>query len=1006
MLNLSRKMSLLLIFLLLWFFPPLSPARLSAQTESSIQGTVRDAQTGETIPNATVIVWDVYNFSRRVTWTNAFGKYSMDTTQGKRYRLYVYFDDRDTPGFDYVPKKSVDIIAGKGVTNLSCTLLPGASVLLYGKIYDIRSKAVSRFYVDVLDPLTGLYPTSDSEDANFTNIYSWGEYTDAKRILGGAYPRGLVVVPARIPVDLKVRARSSSKGWPSVEVYTEFMVDNRSAHYNLQKGAETSADLSWYSLGMTIGIVRELWDNAWRKIGEMEGAGFYMGYLRKTMRDARMQIEAAETEWLQGSFQEAFDTLSEPYFTVTEKALQEMEDMRLTAASSAVFMPFFPAFFAVTMGFFLFEKFRRKIIFSCAIYVTSLALLYYVYPGFQVVEARLLLALASSIFFLVLFAVFGLPRLIREPDIPGPYPFRAVLSVVFSMGKRNVKRRLGRGALTIASLTILVLAFTAFTSFGKATTLLITPVAGVSPPSEGILIKNLPLGEEIEVPYIRMEPEEVEDYKSRSGVTLVSPLVWSLPLQPDQPLGVLRKGGMEFSIYGILGIDPSSEVKVTSINQAVVEGNLSGLESPYGAIISQEAANLLGAEVGDIIPLYLQATGFYRNLTVVGIINSASLSSLKDLNGQDSLLPYRRVTTEGGAIYETTEASGVLMLNWETPLEEGQPLKDVTVAGCGISRIVVQLSSQEDPNALARNIVYGKDYTVWVSADGRVTRFELGESVEIGGFTLLIPLFIVLLNVGLVMISVVSERTREIFTLTCVGFNPTHIAALFLAESIVMGLVGGGLGYLLGMSSYRLMTFFGVEIEVRQKLEWYWSAIGVLLSVGAAILSAIRPASRAAMKVTPSLVKRIKLEGEREKTRREEDVWKVYQAQKVTMPIRIHEGEMLFFSSYFSSRLQGMKTGLFERVKDYSEAEEETPEGDQIRRFLFTYAFLEAATELVTVNELLARKRSKDDYYSLSLESKPKTPGLPMTFLDRTIRLVRSILGDWEEEKPKLMGKV
>jgi len=407
--------------------------------------------------------------------------------------------------------------------------------------------------------------------------------------------------------------------------------------------------------------------------------------------------------------------------------------------------------------------------------------------------------------------------------------------------------------------------------------------------------------------------------------------------------------------------------------------------------------------VGDTVSFDLLGIGFYRNLTVVGVINSALLSGLKDLNGIDPLLPFKKVTQGGKIVYLTCDPSEVLVLNWETPLEEGQPLKDITA----ISRIVVQLSSQEDPNEFARNIVFGKDYTVWVSSNGKLTKFHLGESVEMGGLTLLVPLFIVLLNVGLVMISIVSERTREIYTLTCIGFNPTHIAALFLAESIVMGLVGGGLGYLLGMSSYRLMTLLSVDIAVRQKLEWYWSAIGVLLSVGAAILSAIRPASRAAMKVTPSLVKRVKLEGEREKTKREEDIWKIYQAQKIAMPIRIHEGEILFFSSYFSTRMQEMKGGMFERVKDYSEIEEETPEGDQIRRFTFTYAFLEEARgELTTVNELEARKRRENDYYSLSLESKPKTPGLPGTFLDRTIRLIRGILGEWEEEKLKIMGKV
>ena len=291
-----------------------------------------------------------------------------------------------------------------------------------------------------------------------------------------------------------------------------------------------------------------------------------------------------------------------------------------------------------------------------------------------------------------------------------------------------------------------------------------------------------------------------------------------------------------------------------------------------------------------------------------------------------------------------------------------------------------------------------------ISAEGKVTKYHFGEYLEIGGITLLFPLIIVLLNVGLVMISIVSERTREIFTLTCVGFNPTHIATLFLAESVVMGMVGGGLGYLLGMGSYRLMTLFNVNIAVRQKLEWYWSAAGVLLSVGVAVLSAVRPALRAVAKATPSLVKRVKLP-EKEKIKREEEVWKVFQSQRISMPVKISEREALFFSSYLFARMQELEEGLLERVENYQETEEETPEGDQIKRFTFTYIFVEEdKPELVTINELEATKKSGEDYYHLSLISEPKTSGLPGTFLDRTIRFIRGILDDWEKEKANIMG--
>jgi len=45
----------------------------------------------------------------------------------------------------------------------------------------------------------------------------------------------------------------------------------------------------------------------------------------------------------------------------------------------------------------------------------------------------------------------------------------------------------------------------------------------------------------------------------------------------------------------------------------------------------------------------------------------------------------------------------------------------------------------------------------------------------------------------------------------------------------------------------------------------------------------LRWASRAVMKVTPSLVKKVKM-AEKEMIKREEEAWKVFQAQRISLP--------------------------------------------------------------------------------------------------------------------------
>lgn len=130
------------------------------------------------------------------------------------------------------------------------------------------------------------------------------------------------------------------------------------------------------------------------------------------------------------------------------------------------------------------------------------------------------------------------------------------------------------------------------------------------------------------MPYLSISAEEVTWLKEHKEpkVTLVSLLVWSQPGVPDQPLGSLRgKQNEELRVFGILGVDPSSEVNVTHMDQAVIRGALSDLKTPYGAVISQKAANQLGVDVGDILPFHLRTTGFYKNLTIVGIVDDEGL---------------------------------------------------------------------------------------------------------------------------------------------------------------------------------------------------------------------------------------------------------------------------------------------------------------------------------------------------------------------------------------------
>lgn len=94
------------------------------------------------------------------------------------------------------------------------------------------------------------------------------------------------------------------------------------------------------------------------------------------------------------------------------------------------------------------------------------------------------------------------------------------------------------------------------------------------------------------------------------------------------------------------------------------------------------------------------------------------------------------------------------------------------------------------------------------------------------------------------MFANVSERRREIGTLVAIGASPSLVLALFLGKALVVGLVGGVLGYLggtalaMGLGPY----WAGVWVQPVPSL----AAISVLVAATVTLLASYLPARRAA----------------------------------------------------------------------------------------------------------------------------------------------------------------
>jgi putative ABC transport system permease protein len=109
------------------------------------------------------------------------------------------------------------------------------------------------------------------------------------------------------------------------------------------------------------------------------------------------------------------------------------------------------------------------------------------------------------------------------------------------------------------------------------------------------------------------------------------------------------------------------------------------------------------------------------------------------------------------------------------------------------------------------------------------------------------------LGVMTTMITSVIERQKEIGLMKSVGAENKKIVALFFSEATIIGIIGGILGYFIGLL---LSQFIGISVfslSINPRFEILPIIIGI--SVGVALLSSILPVRRA-INVEPAIVLR------------------------------------------------------------------------------------------------------------------------------------------------------
>lgn len=121
-------------------------------------------------------------------------------------------------------------------------------------------------------------------------------------------------------------------------------------------------------------------------------------------------------------------------------------------------------------------------------------------------------------------------------------------------------------------------------------------------------------------------------------------------------------------------------------------------------------------------------------------------------------------------------------------------------------------------------------------------------------FVKIVLVSIVLVSVMNVMVMAVYERIREIGTIAAIGTQPGRILSLFLAEGLLLGVIGTVLGTLVSggiiaaLNTWQVRFAFGQQqnLVLAPQIGIAQVAIVALMVVGVALLASLQPAWKAA----------------------------------------------------------------------------------------------------------------------------------------------------------------
>jgi len=939
-------------------------SEISAAQEShdaKISGFVLD-HNNKPLHKAAVAIFGPYGFKRNLL-TDRYGRFTVHVTREGWYGVYVGYDNPDTPGIDYVPAVWWAYIEPGSEVSHTFVLERGATIYVEGDIWLVeKNRPASYFKFTVVKP--------DGSPLPGRSLRVYGSGGDLSKRFH--FDPRIVVVPAETRIAIKVFATAD-------HLSREFMLRGEGGYFKVSQGEILHVDVREDNLKFNIKIVRSKIDSALNLLKDAEDAGFLVTHERNDLMRAYDLIDSATLSLKRRSYDEAFAKLRNAYTIITDST-NRLQGLLQIGFQSALILPLLFVFISSASAYLITDRYRgyrvvmrEKNLFSFSLnpiiasllYAAFISLFYAVFPGCRMVQWEIFIAIVVSAFIIGQLLIVASPRIMRESKGERrSIQLKSAIIVAFSMACRNLRRRRLRTILSLMNIIILIFGFIALTSVSPGYGLILR---GLRPAHsvDAILIRDVP--SDTSSTFIPLPEQFIEWLEENPNVTLISPKAENTPRSPLNPLGYLyTEDGDAIIVDGVIGIKPSIEANITHINDIVVIGNYLEDDDPFGILVSSRIHDEYKVNVGD--KLY----GFGKVFTVRGFFDPDALEKFPDLDSQ-TIVPFQIDLFSGEAI--PCQSNNVIIIPYETALQ----LPDVYT-----SRVIIQLREHCDYRRFADMIAYMWEYRVYIAHPGRLEMLYLGEYIEMKG-TGLIPflMILVILNIGVSMMGSVNERRDEIGALLSVGLNPTHVACLFVAEALVIGLIGGGIGFLAGISGYRLLpAFMQGALQVREKVSAEWSLIALFLSGFTSVIAALVPALRASTMITPSLLRRWRLDMKMPAV--DKHGW------SLELPIKLRKRELEPFVGFIMMRLREGQVGLTWTISGLS-LQENPEDKDALKRITFRVHIEKFGW---SDNELIISRDERSGYYNVRMICKPHRRSQEAVFEIATH--IRRIILEWE----------